>query len=365
MDILIFDMDGVLIKPWGYHHALQVTVRQAGISTKFGEVLITDEQIAQFEALGISSEWHSSALCMAVMVLEKQREVARGAEHSQSVNLNLEYLFEAIASRPMQDPALQRGLAAIGRLAAKSDVSGDLARELVAESESIQYSPTLNWFQELILGSENYRSTYQKKPQFRTESYLKLYDERLLNESQTDKVLRWADRSGHGAVIMTNRPSSGPSGFEGMPDAEMGSNLVGLGALPLVGLGEISWLAAHTGRQVGGFSKPTWKHALAAILVASGWPVEKSLKFVGEQPSEWKISALQHLHNSKVTVFEDTPGGMVAVQEASDLLNGIGLRVEVQKIGIAEEAAKQSALSAQGATVYPDINKALASLDNF
>ncbi len=365
MEILIFDMDGVLIKPWGYHRALQETVRLAGISTGFGEVLLTDEQITQFEALGISSEWHSSALCMAVMVLEKQWVAVRENEHSQPVTLNLEDLFEAIAARPMQDPALQRGLAAIEGLAAKSDLPADFAGGIVAESESIQCSPTLNWFQELILGSENYTEIYQKKSQFQTESYLELYDERLLDEAQTDKVLRWADGSGHGAAIMTNRPSHGPSGFAGMPDAEMGSDIVGLAALPLVGKGEILWLAAHTGRQVEDFAKPTWKHAMAAILAASGWPVEESLKFVGEQPAEWKISALQYLHNSKVTVFEDTPGGMVAVQEAGDLLNGLGFRVEVQKIGIAEEMAKQSALTAHGAIVYRDINQALASLEDF
>ncbi|UCD42996.1 MAG: hypothetical protein JSV69_05180, partial [Chloroflexota bacterium] len=68
MDILLFDMDGVLIKPLAYHRALQETVRLAGIATGFGEVLLSEDQIADFEAIGISSEWHSSALCMAVMV---------------------------------------------------------------------------------------------------------------------------------------------------------------------------------------------------------------------------------------------------------------------------------------------------------
>ena len=150
-----------------------------------------------------------------------------------------------------------------------------------------------------------------------------------------------------------------------MPDAEMGAQLVGLASLPLVGKGETLWLAAHTGRAAEYFAKPTWKHGLAAILVAGGWPVEESLKFVGQQPAEWKISALHFLQDSKVTVFEDTPGGLVAVQEAADLLNGLRLQVEVQKIGIAEEVAKRSTLSAQGAIVYSDINQALASLDNF
>ena len=365
MDFLIFDMDGVLLRPMGYHRALQETVRLAGIATGFGEVQLADEQIAQFEALGISSEWHSSALCMAVMVLEHQRAAARDNVNSQPVSLNLKDLFEALAGQPVQDSALQRGLAAIEGLAAQSGVPVELVRELVAKSESIQHSPTLNWFQELILGSENYTSIYQKEPQFRTESYLQRYDEPQLKEAQAGKVVSWAGGAGHGAAIMTNRPSRGPSGFSGMPDAALGAQLVGLAALPLVGKGEIIWLAAQTGRPVESFSKPTWKHALAAILVASGWPAEESLKFVGQQPAEWKISALHFLRDSKVTVFEDTPGGLVAVQEAADLLNDLGLQVGVQKIGIAEEVAKQSTLSVQGAAVYSDINQALASLEDF
>lgn len=365
MAFLIFDMDGVLLEPVGYHRALQETVRLAGIAIGYGEVQLTDEQITQFEALGISSEWHSSALCMAVMVLETQNGAAGDEENSQPVSLDFKDLFAALAVQPMQESALRRGVAAIEELAAQSGIPVELVNGLVAQSESIQHSPTLNWFQELILGSDNYTSIYQKEPQFRTESYLMQYDQLQLNEAHASNVLKWAERPGHGAAIMTNRPSRGPSGFSGMPDAEMGAQLVGLASLPLVGKGETLWLAAHTGRPAEYFAKPTWKHGLAAILVAGGWSVEESLKFVATQPAEWNTSALNFFQDSKVTVFEDTPGGLVAVQEAADLLNGLGLHVEVQKIGIAKEVAKRSTLSAQGAIVYSDINKALESLDNF
>lgn len=365
MDILIFDMDGVLLKPLGYHRALKETVRLAGISTGFGEVLLADEQIAQFEALGISSEWHSSALCMAVMALEKQKGIAREEDQAQPVILDLEDLFVAITDRPMQDSALSRGLAAIEGLVVEANVPADLVCWLVAQSESIRHSPTKNWFQELVLGSEDYTRTYQKKPQFETESYLKLYDERLLNEPQTERVLRWTDMPDHGAAIMTRRPSSGPPGFAAAPDANMGALLVGLEDLPLVGYGEICWLAAQTGREVKNLSKPAWEHALAAILVASGWSLERSLTYVGKSLSEWEKSDFQDLNSSTIIVFEDTLGGMIAVQEAVDLLNIMGLRVKVQKIGIAEEVSKQSALYAQGATVYPNINQALENLNCF
>ena len=76
-------------------------------------------------------------------------------------------------------------------------------------------------------------------------------------------------------------------------------------------------------------------------------------------------SALQFLDGSTLCVFEDTPGGMVSAQEAANFLRDLGIRIEVKKIGIANEAAKQEALSAQKASVYADINTALASLDYF
>jgi hypothetical protein len=104
---------------------------------------------------------------------------------------------------------------------------------------------------------------------------------------------------------------------------------------------------------------------MAAILVASGWALEDSLNLISEPPEEWDIPTLSYLHDSTVAVFEDTSSGLIAAQEASELLDRMGVRVGVNKIGIAEEAAKQAALSALGAAVYPDVNQALAILDDF
>ena len=145
MDILIFDLDGVLLKPHGYHKALQETVNLAGKSIGFGEAHLTDKQIAQFEALGISSEWHSSALCMAVMSIQKQVGINDDGELNQSSALQLDGLFNALASQPMKDSALTRGIAAIDILAAEHGFPRDSLRRIMLESESIELSPTLNW----------------------------------------------------------------------------------------------------------------------------------------------------------------------------------------------------------------------------
>ena len=365
MELLIFDMDGVLLKPLGYHLALKETVRLAGLSSGVGELVLTDTQISRFEALGISSEWHSSALCMAVMVLQKDKEAIRDTDPSQFFNLTLEDLFVVIERLPMKDPALKRGLAAIEIVAAKFDLSLESVRALVENSVSIEVSQTMNWFQELILGSVGYKKTYKKEPQFYQESYLKIFDQRLVNESIAEKIIHWTAKEGYGAAIMTNRPSGGPPGYEGAPDAKMGATLVGLETLPLIGNGEMSWLAKETSQDIGGLLKPGWVHALVAILVASGWTLGKSMAFVGREGNALQLNNLIHLQDSSITVFEDTPGGLVAVQEAGNLLNENGLRVKIQKIGIGEDVTKKAALSTQGAMVYSNINQALNSLDNF
>ncbi len=66
--IIIFDVDGVLIESHGYHKAFKDTVRVGAKELGF-DVHLSDEDIAQFEGMGISSEWHSSAACMAVLLI--------------------------------------------------------------------------------------------------------------------------------------------------------------------------------------------------------------------------------------------------------------------------------------------------------
>ena len=365
MDILVFDMDGVLVKPVGYHRALQETVRLAGISSGIGPVELENEQVTQFEALGISSEWHSTALCMAVMVLEKQTGLTGEFKGSNSNQLLLDSLFEALATQPVHVSALHRGLAAIESLAEKYGVPADPSRNLIANSESIDLSPTLNWFQEMVLGSTRFAEIYQKKSQLQVESYLQHYDIALLTDFYAEKLLRWMAEPGNAAVIMTSRPSQGPSGFFGMPDADLGALLVGLNGLPLVGKGDLIWLANKTGYAVELIQKPSWKHALAALLAAAGMNLQTHLGYFESIPADAGFSGLQFLHNSTITVFEDTAAGIVSVQEIEKLLGDQGIQINLEKIGIAAEPAKIAALSEQDARVYADINQALASLDDF
>ena len=133
----------------------------------------------------------------------------------------------------------------------------------------------------------------------------------------------------------------------------------------IVGLGEMTWLAQKSHQEVGALIKPSWQHALAAILAASGWEVAKSLAYIGGILSEKEFQDLTYLHNSTITVFEDTQGGVISVECVRNLLAKSEIEVQIRKIGISEDESKRDALTAYGADVYPNIDDALHSLEYF
>ena len=358
MNLLIFDMDGVLLEPLGYHRALQETVRLAGQACGFGDVRLGAEQIARFEALGISSEWHSSALCMAWMLLQK--EIAPDCQI-----LDWEPLYAAFSRQYVQTSPIQRGSAAMAETAAKHSVSAERAVDLMVNCESLQNSPTFNWFQELVLGSAAFEHIYGKTGQLNTESYLKKYDRRLLAPEWAQQVLEWIRQPGCGAAIMTSRPSAGmggPQGYAQEPDGQMGAELVGLGDLPLVGNGEMRWLAEKLGVTVAQVKKPAAVHALAALLTAGGWPLERVLDYLAAGLAAMRREDLDWLDGNTLTVVEDTISGLLAMRAAADILAKIGVIINVRNVGVATDGAKVAALEGMGALVYPDVNRALETI---
>jgi hypothetical protein len=73
MQILLFDMDSVLLTPMGYYRALQETVRLVAAGLGFDARPLTQEEIEQFEAAGVTSEWESSAICTCLMLRQAWR----------------------------------------------------------------------------------------------------------------------------------------------------------------------------------------------------------------------------------------------------------------------------------------------------
>jgi hypothetical protein len=273
--------------------------------------------------------------------------------------MDWEPLYAAFECQPVQASPIQRGSAALAEIGFEHDVSAERAVDLLVDCESIQSSPTFNWFQEMVLGSPAFERIYDKACQINTASYLEKYDRKLLEPVWAERVVCWAGQAENGAAIMTSRPSNGPDGFAQEPDGQLGAELVGLGELSLVGNGEMRWLAEQLDVTVAEVKKPAAAHALAALLAASGMSVPQSLEVLAGGLDVLGREDFAYLDGSTVTVVEDTISGMLAVRAAADVLEKMDVRITLRNVGVATDAAKVAALEGMGALVYSDVNLAL------
>jgi len=374
MNLLLFDMDGVLLQPRGYHLALQRTVDIMSRMMGFGEYLLSDEAIVQFEALGISSEWHSSALCTALWMTAIAQETGKFPEElsleqplspRKRPTPELSILFESLAQSPDEIPALTRAEKSIEKIALQFDVDPQKPMAIISNCESIVHSLTFNIFQELVIGSENYRKTYGKLGQLSQSSYLKRYDQTQISSKEINQLKNWLENPEHGAAIMTNRPSSPLFGAVRTPEAEIGARLVGLDWLPITGRGEIQWLADQQAVDSAALLKPVPIHALVAALASVGLPMEKSLQGAFRALRYQDVSDIQVLANSTIYVFEDTPGGLISAQSMQDELNRLDISINLKKIGIAATTAKKITLRNYGARVFASPREAFSTLGLF
>ena len=138
-----------------------------------------------------------------------------------------------------------------------------------------------------------------------------------------------------------------------------------MSGIPLVGFGEISWLAKNTQTPPGTLTKPHAAHAVASILSSLNIDKKVSLKYSNLDPAQWPDEILKIIQGGTISVFEDTPAGVIAIQSAGQVLERAGVDFEIKVFGIAKEKSKKDALKSQGAQIFPDINTALSDLEYF
>mgnify|MGYP006279019675 CR=1 FL=1 len=367
--ILLFDMDGVLLEPRGYHRALQETVQKIGESLGFKNPQLSQKEIYAFEAAGISSEWDSAALILGLMMREIWQtqpamnppetltSTPTGSRTRQTPD------WRAILTKLDKRQETQRTPRERASDVLKNGLSSDkqeIIHNLVAGAHEARRSITHRTFQEFVLGSERFHKVYQLRPQFNCRSYLEQFDRPLLSSQSSQKLSDWLSIEGQSSAILTNRPSRPLEDHFGTPEAEMGAALVGLEDLPIIGHGEMAWLAEQCEQPLDDIRKPSPVHALAALLVSLGTPKLQAL--LTSQKLVYKKQAgeiWQNLHQSTVYVFEDTPPGFQSARSAEKILSRAGFDLDLSLIGIAVDEEKGGALRSWGREVYPNINLAL------
>ena len=373
MKIFLFDMDGVLLEAQGYHRALQETVRRMALALGFGDVTVSRQDIFAFEAGGISSEWDEAALITARLM-----ETVWKDESERELPLSLAEPATVISDpRPCPDLArlawdlstpemlplhpLERAGRYFLHKPDRTHKQERILHDLILGARMAESSLTHRTFQELVLGSAEFRRVYGLTPEMECESYLLQYDLSNLPEGKPKKdLMDWLSTADHTAAIITSRPSRAPAGVFSTPEAEFGAKLAGLEDVPILGWGGLCWLGLQTHVNPQSFCKPSPVHALAAMRLAVGVGQETALTEAadlvryGLASPDWDV-----LRGIEVTVFEDTPGGIRSLQAAAKVLGKLGVALQTCYFGIAREEVKVKALKACSARVFPSLTEAL------
>ncbi len=373
--VWLFDMDGVLLAPRGYRRATVATVQHWARRLGLAPPWPTEDDMAAYEAHGITSEWDMAPLMLAA-VLEAAlaqgwrppsqwpaldaRPVSRFRQHRVA---QVDYRGPARAVAATRPPevypaahawALQRSAQPVfPRLQAYPA----LAEALFAHSRDARRSPVTAVFQHYVLGDEAYARTYGRPAAFASASFLLEHDEPLPSADWRAAVYRAWQQGAWTVAVMTARPSR-PADAAGdyAPEAEMALQRIGWPDVPHIGYGHVrAWRADGEG-----YLKPHPAHALAALYAAWHRQADTAL--------DWALAVLANPRHARatlpraigLTVVEDSPPGLRAARAAAQVLQAGGVQVRLSLVGVAQAAVKQRALRALGARVAPSVDAAVA-----
>ena len=373
MRLLLFDLDGVLIEPRGYHKALRETAALVGRWLGYRGVTLTREDIELFESVDVTSEWDSASICVALLLRDAwtispnfMLPSAPPSPHPPTHDLPVPdfqafFRSEQMAPERGTPPTLlaERSLLSDGRDYTQAQVAA--LRGMLRGARQIHGSLTHRLFQELVLGSQVFRDTYRMQPLLPSRGSLLAHDRCTLPAAARERLLAWLEQADHYAAVFTNRPSQGPNSAFEAPEAELGLAAAELEQLPLVGRGGLAWLAEQRGLAPDRLLKPSAAHALAALRRATGESLEAALQAAAaltldEQADPgWQVFA-----GAEIFVFEDSVKGLQSIRAAQGRLASLGVTFQPILLGATKSPRKRRGLEAGGAQVFFDLEQALA-----
>ncbi len=359
---ILFDMDGVLLKPLGYQKALISSVERIGKALGAPHTRLTADQIAAFEALGITNEWDSVAICTALLLIEVWQEdpsirlqglnARPGMIHTKPPDFDTFIKSFANVTEPPGESAFLKIITENPWLTGSQR---DHLHEILFHCRDIYHSLTLPGHVETVLGSQAFKPQYSLEPQLSTDSFLLIYDQPILSSQQQIELHRWLENDQHFAGIMTNRPSKAPDGFLSAPEAEIGIEVIGFGGLPYLGSGLLGWFSSHHCKLPSfTFQKPNPVHALGLLRMMMGEPPEYALKSAADlwlgrsNHKNWGF-----LENGQVVIFEDSAKGLNAGKAAQALLKTVEIDINLILIGVSQNPIKIKALQGSADRIIP------------
>jgi hypothetical protein len=382
LTLLLFDVDGVLLYPRAYRYAFQRTLDYFAEAMGQPPAAITYDEIATFEACGITNEWDGVPMCVGAMLrvlLGARPDLARPTfagtlEALRKAGVTAERPDFAALARAVRDatPSDEAPTETIIRLLEEtgSPVLGPLLVEMFDNHYSPE-APVTYIYQHFVLGDKHFAATYGMQTAFAAESALLTQDQALLDDARREHLLDLLADPTWGAAVFTARPSLPPQGaplgdadpLTFPPEGDLAVERIGLdGRLTVIAGGRLTWLAARHGKGAAAYIKPSPVHALAAIGAASGGEEVASLEAAATLYEEGRLSGpLAELagRQIEVIVFEDGMGGIHATHRAGELLREAGIDVQTRAIGVTIDPTKREALVPITERIVGDINTAL------
>jgi hypothetical protein len=351
---LLFDMDGVLVAPGGYRQALKSSIRRMGRAIGIPKAEISEQQIAHFEALSITNEWDTLAICTALMLIqvwEIDHRIRLTAHNHPSVvkNLTTNPNFQQFLNTFTEVGPLP-GHSAFKKI--KKEFPGlnleqlQHLKEILYKCRDINNSLTLPSHQETVLGSHTFNAYYGLEPQLNTESFLLKYDKPAISSDQQLRLINWLENQKHYAGILTNRPNSTPEHHLSAPEAEMGARLVGMDNFPILGSGMLYWYAkTQSSLPEHSLLKPNSVHVLALLQICLGKSPSKAIHSAfllwrdKTNRNQWQV-----LQGANVIIFEDSLKGLQSGIAAKSILRDVHIDINLELIGVTDSLIKKQAL---------------------
>src|SRR5512136_1604011 len=211
MNILLFDIDGVLIVDGGYYAALIKTLDYFNRLLGVGPIVFSPPDREQFQSRGYVNEWDLCPLCAGILLIEtlaRQPDLSltrapfedflrqcRGAPVPQLAEVARPYLeqIERAQGKPVER-ARDVLLSALAQLPLRESTrvaTGALLREMFSQTHEVDLAPVTQIFQEFVVGSELYAEAYQLPPRFDVPSVLITADRLLLSAEAKRKLAGW------------------------------------------------------------------------------------------------------------------------------------------------------------------------------
>ena len=389
MDLLLFDVDGVLVYDHAYRAAVIAALDYFGGLLGRSSPVIAAATIEAFHAHGYTNEWAICPFGVGILLIET---LARSPATRLVAAPPIEFLRQIQAGDQARVP-FESYLDQTDRIAGKPSVRalaallsaadrriGDdhhralgqaFVRELLADPYDLAQTITTQIFQEHVLGSAAYEETYGQRARFDLPSLLHTEDRPALLAAGQRTIDQLSQASRAQVCIYPARPRRPPidapdraapraAGYS--LEAELAVRLVDLQAYPLTAMGRMLWLAQRLQHPVESLTKPAPVQALAAIAAALTKREAASLTNAYRLAAHGELTEpFASLRGQWVDVWvvEDAVPGLHAARGAIDRLRTFGIDAHLHGLGIANGGPKAAALQPLCEIIAPNVNVAV------